>query len=117
MYYGEESWIFVQAALREFHVSPKSLEQPSDSHVRVTPRPNQEFAEDTDGFTQTSGYDAAGSPPARHLRKAVLSVKLSDSTEPSMDVLANPPTVILKFPELQGTPGLPSRLDAGAVVP
>jgi hypothetical protein len=51
------------------------------------------------------------------LRKAVLSVKLSDSTEPSMDVLANPPTVILKFPELQGTPGLPSRLDAGAVVP
>jgi hypothetical protein len=80
-------------------------------------RPNQEFAEDTDGFTQTSGYDAAGSPPARHLRKAVLSVKLSDSTEPSMGVLANPPTVILKFPELQGTPGLPSRLDAGAVVP
>jgi hypothetical protein len=38
------------------------------------------------------------------LRKAVLSVKLSNSTEPSMDVLANPPTVILKFHELQGTP-------------
>jgi hypothetical protein len=88
MYYGEESWIFAQAALR-----------------------------DTDGFAQTSGYDAAGSPPARHLRKAVLSVKLSDSTESSMDVLANPPTVILKFHELQGTPGLPSRLDAGTAVP
>jgi hypothetical protein len=36
MYYGEESWILAQATLREFHVSPKSLEQPSDSHVRVT---------------------------------------------------------------------------------
>jgi hypothetical protein len=67
-------------------------------------RPHQESAEDTDGITQTSGYDAAGSPPTRHLRKAVLSVKLSNSTEPRMDVWANPPTLILKFHELQGTP-------------
>jgi hypothetical protein len=102
MYYGEESWILAQATLREFHVCPKSLEQPSDSHVRVTFLGPIRNSQDTDGFTQTSGYDGAGSPPTRHLRKAVLSVKLPNSTEHG--VLANPPTLILKFHELQGTP-------------
>jgi hypothetical protein len=106
---------FAQAALREFHVSPNSLEQPSDSHVRVTSLAQA-------GIRRGHGRlrrKRLGMMPreSSHLRKAVLSVKLSDSTEPSMDVLTNPPTVILKFHELQGTPALPSRLHADAAVP
>ena len=110
----------------------KVLEHAKLIEAKPNPKRRERFRRDLDeqgfllGYERdaadevTDGLDASlGMMPreSSHLRKAVLSVKLSDSTEPSMDVLTNPPTVILKFHELQGTPALPSRLHADAAVP